>query len=631
MHNRLHAFAAVLVTCSVVVEHTSAFIVDATTTKAPTPAPPPTTPSPTPFPLPAPAWGACPSTLSSLYQSCATVFAPQHWATPADHANVTFFLGRVEPSNAVAPNTTVWYLGDDCTANGLTQWISSMLNLNFYIVSVYTRGSVYGTPSITCPPSTVDPVTGWPLPACGVSLTQSGIDASVFSFTEMAYDLKYIIPKLGSIVNVVFADGIMTNLAQRLQVIQPDVATSYVLSGFSAPDRYDAISSTLDAFETVARRILQQCIATAPQACVGWFGGQDPWQVWAMTLEAAAAGVLPCTKALQWNVVSYRDALASIAAMLVSSVADPFTQPSPAAVEAFFPAFIYRLQRCDAADVTALTALYTKLNATAGVVPNANPQCATNSALWFNLLTNELLQTVPTVAGVLSSLGDRKVQPSSQYFTSVASVAASWPKYTVPAAMKVVGAATQPTALIAGDGDVFSPIELAQYAVSLFYAHAQFTVINRGQHPLLSTEARSCVISILSNVATTRSTATVPSCGGGAVASYDFVGSSTTASILVEYFSVDNLWAYTVPMSQVNPIPLTPPAPGPAPNTPTPGTAPPGAPVESDTDKKAVIALALLLVFSWLGVAVFVWIKKGKPSCFKQNRDFYSALNDEKQ
>ncbi|CUG88254.1 membrane-associated protein, putative [Bodo saltans] len=616
MLRRLHAFAAVIVACGVV------FF-----------SPPPTTPSPTAFPLPAPAWGACPSTLSSLYQSCATVYAPQHWATPSDHANITFFLGRVEPSNAITPNTTVWYLGDDCTANGLTQWISSMLNLNFYIVSVYARGSVYSTPSITCPPPTIDPATGWPLPACGTSLTQSGIDASIFSFTEMAYDLKYIIPKLGSVVNVIFADGIMTTLAQRLQVIQPEVATSYVLSGFSAPDRYDAISSTLDAFETVARRVLQQCIIAAPQACVGWFGGQDPWQVWAMTLEAAAAGVLPCNAALKWNVPSYRDAFANIAAMLISSAADPFTQPSPAATQAFFPAFIYRLQRCSAADVTALTALYTKLNATAGVVPNTNPQCATNSALWFNLLSNELLQSIPTASGVLASLGERKVQPSAQYFTSVASVAATWPKYTVPAAMKVVGAATQPTALIAGDGDVFSPIELAQYAVSLFYTHAQFTTINRGQHPLLSTEARSCVISILSNVATTRSTATVPSCGASAVASYDFVGTSTSASILMEYFSIDNLWAYTVPMSQVNPIPLVPPPPGPTPpSTPAPGTPPPqGPPAESDTDKKAAIAFALLFVFSWVGVGIFVWVKKGKPSCFKQNRDFYSALNEEKQ
>jgi hypothetical protein len=603
---------------------------DAATTPKPTPAPPPpTTPSPTPFPLPEPAWGACPPDFASIFQSCATVAVPQRWDAPTNHANLTFLLGRVTPSNPDTPNTTIWYLGDDCFVSGLSEWVASMLNLNVYVVAVYPRGSPFSIPTIQCDASSTDPVTGWPLPSCGKNLTESNVDAGIFSFEEMANDLKYVIPKLGSSINVVFADGFMTELGQRLQVVQPNVANAYVFSGFTAPSRYDAVMSPLDAFESVAQRVLQQCVATDPK-CVGWFGGQDPWQVWVRTLEAASRHDLPCTAALKWNVASYRDALANIAAMLMSSSPDPFTQPTAVATQAFFPAFIYRLQRCNSNDVAALTHMYAKLNATSTVAPPASGQCATNLALRFNLIINEMLQTMPSAEGVAASISARVVQPSAQYFTALAEVAVTWPKYNVSTSGRQIGSAPQPTALLSGDADVFSPLELAQYAVSLSYTRSatqSFTTIARGMHPILSTAGKTCVVTVLANVATTRTVDHIPSCGGNAVAAYDFFGTSTSASILEAYLSIDNLWDYTSPLGPVNPFPLLPPSPEPpSPNTPTP-QAPQVPSPESNTDKHAVIALSILLAVTWVGLFAFVWIKHGGPSCLKSKKDFYSELN----
>lgn len=591
----------------------------------PTPAPP-VTPSPTPL-LPTPQWASCPPAFTGIYSSCANVTVPTHWEGPASDGTVTFLLGRVQPANAVTPNTTVWFIGDGCLT-ALTPWVPTMTTRNWYVVAVHVRGSAFAYPSLSCPQGSLDPVTGWPLPSCGsnLSATRNGaISNAAFSLSEMARDLAYVVPLLGTARNVVVGDGFGTLLAQRLELLEPSAVAAVIMSGFTAPDRYDVLASTLDGFSTVARRVMDRC--TRDPACAARLGGQDAWDLWLRLLQQAEEGSLTCAGQLsaRWQTPDVATSLSNMVAMLVSSSQSPMFAPTTAPTQAFLPAFLYRVQRCLTEDVAALTTLYSALNQSATVTPPVG-SCSVNPVLTFNIIVSELLQAPPAPGTVAKLLSEQPVRPLPTFFETVETLAQTWPAYNVPASQRSYGGSHIPTALVASSDDPFYPLGLASYAVGSSYklSNDMFQVLEGGTHDALQTTGTACISSAVVTLGETPS-ASVPLCAS--VAATDFIGTTIPTATIQDYFGTTDPWAFTTPTPAV---PIGPPA-TPAPSTPAPTprgeSVPPSAPSNG-----AAVGLGLALGVTWAAILLFAYHKKcGGLPCLRKERDFYSQLNATKE
>lgn len=509
----------------------------------------------------------------------------------------------------------------------MSTWIAGLLSKNVIVMDVHLRGTPYSWPELSCAADSMDSITGYPLPSCGVSL--QSIDASIFSLQEMAKDLDYVISGFGTAENVISADGMATLIGQRLQNVNPFLGSAYLLSGITSASSFDVFHATLQGFESVARRLLSACV-DASDECSQRFGGQDAWQVWQSVLALADGGELQqCTSRLNWGVASYRVAFAQLAALLLAPSSDMFQVSSDAAVtQSFLPALIYRLQRCNDNDVTALTALYNNLQAMSNTAQSSLPSvglCAVNVVLRFNIIINEMIQSTgaPSAERLDNIASARLVAPDLTFLHAVISASAVWPKYTPDVSSRdAVVVSKIPAVLFAGDSDVFTPIEAAQLsaATSAPNRTAQyFQRIVGGLHQPMATNVASCIEDELVALATNPNAAPTIVCS--AVPSFDFMGIATAPSAIAGYFGTADLWEYSVAapliVQSAPPLPVV-------------------AAAVSDSEKHAVAGLAVSFSLTWIGILAYTWYRYrqggggsggGIFSSAASKRDFYGQIN----
>lgn len=509
-----------------------------------------------------PQWGGCGPGRDQ--QECATIMVPMDWTSTAagDNRNVTIAVSRYHPMGTT-PNRTIWFLGEGCTlqTGALTGWVNYLASREpqgFYVAVPDMRGTGLSTPHFTC----LDDIGGDKMPTvdCANTIKSNFSDqVKFYGLTQSAYDLNYTISMLGTANNYVMADSFGSLWAQRLNALNPRLVKKMLMSGFTAPDRYDFFSSFVN-FDSVTTRILDHCQSN-PVCAARTGGGRSLVSLLRTIMEAADNNILPCIKSLPAKMAEdvkgdWKEALGGIIARLAGPM-DMFARPHRNIAE-YIPAFIYRLLRCNADDVSKISKLYDVLNANEPKIQARDTTCRVSQALRYTIIFNEYIQQKPRpIADMLNELGFLTIQPTSVQLTLARALYEAWPKYDVDELARKYAGGT-PMLLLAGDLDTSTSFEMAQFSMIKYdNVNTTFRRLTQIPHQALYMPMKgsdvSCVVQMATGYFAFQQT--IPTCENDFVP-LDFLGQSPSQD-RVNYWGQDDMWSFTAP--NVDPVPTLSP------------------------------------------------------------------------
>lgn len=458
-------------------------------------------------------WAPCESGLGpSVLAECATVSLPLDWDTPTGPTIELFVRHTLA---AETPTAQLWYFsggpGQPADFGGLHQLRMLAPTLDAYVVD--PRGTGASTRIGECPD--LDYVSAWldrtAVESCHDELrARWGDGLRHFSTTQDARDVIHLIQRSRvpgqSVVLVGLSYG--TYRALRVLQLEPAIADGVVLDSI-VPPTFSAIAATVSADEVVAR-VFDACAADA--LCSEKLGA-DPMAVARALPDRIAAG--HCSEA-----TLDADELKVLYGNFVLG---------DYGLYGVLPALVYRLDRCDPADVTAILFLLDVLGWDDPEGPVTNLDLVTHA----HVVANELLDRPDLTASEIAALEASSASTTglAEYYRGLAD---HWPVDPPDPLDGLYPATDVPMLFLVGDLDARTPVSMAmEVALHFPGAHRELAVIPWADHDTLKATgcARDLAASFISSPATPPS---VSDCGPSRGLSFD--GGAE------EWFGTADLW-----------------------------------------------------------------------------------------
>ncbi len=403
------------------------------------------------------AFAACPpDDPAGTGVECASIQVPADWNDPAG-ASITFFVRRIVRaesrgqlwllSGGPGQPGHVWAGADDFFAE---------LAPGFDLYMPDHRGTGDSTylycPDVRAPGGVEDCVerieTTW------------GDAAPHFSITQAARDIGEVIAKVRKPEEPVLVMGASygTTWAHRYLQVFPDQANGVVLDSPCPPGTCDFSVSQAAAGNDVARSLFEQC---ADDATCSTKLGDDPWARFGALLDALDAG--HCSGLY----LSRKGLAGRVGSMLMA----PW-------VRGYIPALVYRVERCDPADVAAVSHLFT--------TPYQHQTEDLAMALRFHVVLSELFpEPAPTVAEVRAGLDALLIAPDDALF--FAQARPLWPVYPRDAYVGTYATTDTPMLILTGTLDPATPPAIAApFGEQYQGEHQHYVPVERAAHGVLT-------------------------------------------------------------------------------------------------------------------------------------------------
>ncbi len=465
-------------------------------------------------------WSPCPYFTGGTGSDaeCADVEVPVDWTQP-DGDKLTLFVKRM--GNPTTTGQQVWFLmgGPGGDSSGYESLGDQLLNADptLIIYLMDHRGTGRST-RLGCPvqEGSSSP-EGWLItidewPACAASLqTQWGANLDHFSTTEAARDLGYAIGQTrlpGQWVHI-HGGSYGTFWAQRYLQIFPDQPTSVSMLGVVHPTF--SFTKYNEHYELIGAEYLAQC--GADSFCASKLGA-DPEATFRAVM-GDIGGYCPEALAAGLDRATLRGFFGS---QLIWGW-DERTLPL---------AIIYRIQRCDAGDITALEYFAENM---VDPLDGLRYSRLFSASIGAHIGLSDLWEApIPTVAE-----GQALIDDALWAFGSTARLVMDeyWPKYAPDEYHNVFAETDVPILMINGELDPASPLYQAEPVGEHFNGPNQhFVALPGAPHTWMSptTEGYQCGINIFFNFLT-NPTADLLDCVG-LIIPIEFTGTSAIASLL---------------------------------------------------------------------------------------------------
>lgn len=517
-----------------------------------------------------PVWGECPYDFG-VATVCANVSVPRNWDHPAD-GNISIFVSQVEALTP-APKGTIWFLNGGSGVGGAcgpgSGWITWYASKGYNVALPTMRGTGLGVPSLKCPNG-----TGVPDAACADYYAQTYGAAGMYNFsiTMASHDLAYLANTLSQTThNFLQADSFGTFWAQRFLTVYPDVMSATVLESFDVPGRWSYFEAP-NNLDWAARRVMQYC-AEDPACGSLAGGGADPYAVLQQVMEDAAAGTLPCNARLPASLgPDFRATYAELLGGLSGGAPREFL--------GFLPALVYRLARCNADDVAAITHLHAALYPSQGErerawsssaakgtaslqsarVSGAKPAppesvCDISEPVLYGLFFSEgVPRSLQSLAVLHAHYKKLFASGPTGFFEAIYPVYQAWPRYAVDQYWGRPTATDRQILFFNGDLDAETPWDNAAFSTRIFNKTASQHLVRFPMvphvaflnSPLPDTQL-TCGLALAMSFYEANGTSFDATCAASIVP-LDFVGASNaTKAHSAGLFGTDDMWQYDGP------------------------------------------------------------------------------------
>ncbi|KAH9578657.1 hypothetical protein LSM04_001619 [Trypanosoma melophagium] len=538
------------------------------------------------------------------FSYCSNVTTKESWSSGD---NLIYFSvdAVADSSNFLANNVTLWYVGE----NYQSSWANSLFQRKFNVVRFSPRGSEFAYPQIKCSTNYYDRAHNcWPNASCADEVKRSGLKMEHYSITETAKDLAWVLKTLGKgNQNVVVTEGIGSFVVQRMLKLYNNLENvSVIMVGFGHPEYFDIFES-IKGYDESLQRLLQYCEDDEGLVCVTRVGATEGmWNRFVNVMTAAEMNTLKCNSLLDWGVAPtemHREYRAVTAALLKSP--QHFLMDTQQVVVQLIPSFIYRLQRCDERDVTALRQLYMFVKSGPAL------QCPVFVPQRYNWLVNELTLKPPAVSPeklLQEAEKVRQVVPNITVIQPLYDFYKAFPKYTVTD-RKIARPVTKILFLLSDTDPVF-PYGTAALAATT-YQGVYRALPHQSGFPV-TTSAAKCIETNLNYFLQNGDWSPTKACALTPLHKFDFIGVDAR-----QFYGTADAWEFTAPNPPEN---VTD-------NTPTTTTPAPHAPCgEKNCSGGTATVFAVFLavaLFSLMGLGYLYW-KKTRGVGFSD--DFYTNL-----
>ncbi|MFO0750686.1 MAG: alpha/beta fold hydrolase [Myxococcota bacterium] len=421
-----------------------------------------------------PVWVPCPlyyDQPDGTPAECTTIDVPLRWSKP-DGPTLGVFVQRLRGSDAPARGQ-LWLLNGGPGGSGADydSWMEAYRavdpTLDLYTVDHRGTGR---SARLSCPDQEAGASdSGFYLTAaetgpCHDALAAEwGDDLAEFTTTAAARDLGRLMERTAEPGQVVFVYGASygTDWAHRFLQLFPDRVSGVVLDSIAPPNEdfvdYDR------AFDAVGRDFMDLC--AADPVC-GDKLGRHPWERLGALLRAVADG--HCAALTEpWGLDAF-----GVGSLLANMLMNVETRT-------YIPAIVYRLDRCDAADVAALEHLLTVIFGDAEV---GYYDTLGSDALFYNVALSELWPNEhPTQAAVAETAADLYI--STGLTSEIAASQDGWPPYPDDAYVGAWADTGTPLLMMNGDLDPQTPFASAsQMAPHFTRPHQTFVRVPRAAH-----------------------------------------------------------------------------------------------------------------------------------------------------
>ena len=481
-------------------------------------------------------WVACPLYVdqpNGLQAECATIDVPLRWSEP-DGPTIGIFVQRLK-GLAAERRGQLWLLeggpgGSGADFDGFMEQFRT-LDPTLDLYAVDHRG-VGRSARLSCPDQEGEASAGgfnitdaeWP--ACIAALqAEWGPDLAEFPTTAAARDVGRLLEVTREPGKQSFVYGVSygTYWAHRYLQLFPSQATAVVLDSIAPPGE-DFTHYDVD-YNAVGQDLMDVCAADA--LCSSKLGA-DPWAALGHLFDLLDQGHCPAlTQTLGFDRMYLRYSLG----VLLMSVD----------TRAFIPAVAYRFERCDDADVAAITQLSSVLF---GQQQLTYYDTLMSTALFNNVAISELWpESAPPLAEFLAEVDG--LFASIDLSPRVAALQDAWPRYPDDAYVGQWATTDLPLLMMNGDLDPQTPIWVGSQADPHFNgANQRFYTIPRAAHctiaqsPVSTAGAQDCGMQLLLGFLADPLVAPDDSCLAD-LAPVDFTGNAAYSQYL---FGTADMW-----------------------------------------------------------------------------------------
>jgi pimeloyl-ACP methyl ester carboxylesterase len=394
----------------------------------------------------------CPDDDPAPGAECASIQVPANWDDP-EGESITFVVRRIVRAES---RGQLWLLSGGPGQPGYSflgsEDLFAQLAPGFDLYMPDHRGTGDSTylycPSVYAPGGVEDCVerieTTW------------GDAAPYFSITQAARDVGEVIAEVRKPNEPVLVLGISygTTWGHRYLQVFPDQANGIVLDSPCPPGTCDFSVSLAAAGNDVARSLFEQCADDV--VCASKLGS-DPWARFSALLDALDAGHCPGS-------FLNRKALAGQVGSMLKA---PW-------LRGYIPALVYRLERCDPADLVALSHLFT--------TPYEHQTEFMAMALRFHIVLSELFpEPAPTVAEVRAGLDALLLGTEDPLF--FAQARPFWPVYPRDEYVGTYATTDTPLLILSGTLDPVTPPAIAApFGEHYQGEHQHYVPVERATH-----------------------------------------------------------------------------------------------------------------------------------------------------
>ena len=404
---------------------------------------------------------------------CATIDVPLRWSEP-EGPQIGVFVQRLRGS-ASTIRGQLWLLegGPGGSGADFDSFMEEMREMDptLDLYAVDHRG-VGRSARLDCPEQETE-ASDWGIsvspdeaPACRDALVAKwGDDLAEFTSTAAARDLGELIDRAKQPGQDVFVYGVSygTYWAHRYLQVKPNQATAVVLDSIAPPGE-DFVHYDAD-FDAVAQDLMDLCAADA--LCSSKLG-PDPWATLGNLYTALQAG--HCSSLDQsWGLDA--STLPVVLAYLLMSYE----------TRTYLPPLVYRMARCDHADVTAIEKL---LSVLFGPSTTSYYETLSSDALFYNVALSELWPNAashPTTEQIAAEQAGLFV--SIALTPRVTAVQDVWPAYADDVYVDAWADTATPLLMMNGDLDPQTPIWVGSEAADHLNGEGQqFVTVPRSAH-----------------------------------------------------------------------------------------------------------------------------------------------------
>jgi len=401
------------------------------------------------------------------------VSVPLDWDEPAG-GEVSIFIAR-QPATLKPAVAQLWLLqggpggSSDRFDSTIADLAERLPGVDIYVLEHRGVGEStrLGCPEQEAPGSNGGVgITASEWPACLAAVQDEwGASLSQFTITADARDLKHVIDATRAPDQKVFIYGVSYGTARAIRYLQlhPDGADGVILDSIVAPG-LSYFSNFDKQYNQVAQSFAQLCAADS--VCSAKMGS-DPW--------ARVASIL--TKVEGGHCSALGLPAATLKSLLPGFIRYPWMRPH------LFAA-LYRLDRCDAADVQALS--HYILTAKQIIDAAAGSANRSSQVTYVNIMLSELWeQPSPTLAELDSRCANAYVCPDMANL--VAPFYDTWPRYPRDMYADKWPTFSIPILAMNGDLDAQTPIWDAKTIEGKFEgAYQTFVTVPRSTHNIVT-------------------------------------------------------------------------------------------------------------------------------------------------